>query len=153
IHGAFIQIGEMERALRELETGEALARAVGDRARAARASMLMAFPLVHVGLTDRAVEAGRQGLAIASAIGDPQLEIAARYRLGSALYFHGSLAESIGVLRPAIETLEAREWNFERLGLHILPSVATRVFLASALAQRGEFGEATRVAEDAIRVA
>src|SRR5262249_51064134 len=83
IHGAFIQIGEMERALRELETVEGLARAVGDHARAARASMLMAFPLVHVGLTDRAVEAGRQGLAIASEIGDPKLEITARYRLGS----------------------------------------------------------------------
>jgi tetratricopeptide (TPR) repeat protein len=153
LHGAFIQIGEMERALRELETVEALARAVGDPARAARASMLMAFPLVHVGLTDRAVEAGRQGLAIASEIGDPRLEIAARYRLGSALYFHGSPAESIGVLRPAIETLEARGMNFERLGLHILPSVAARIFLAPALAQRGEFNEATRVAEEAIRIA
>jgi class 3 adenylate cyclase/tetratricopeptide (TPR) repeat protein len=153
IHGAFIQMGEMERALRELETVEALAQAVGDLVRAARASMLIAFPLVHVGLTDRAVEAGRQGLAFASQIGDPQMEITARYRLGSALYFHGSPAESIGVLRPAIETLEERGMNFERLGLHILPSVATRVFLAAALALRGEFSEATHVAEYAVRIA
>jgi class 3 adenylate cyclase/tetratricopeptide (TPR) repeat protein len=153
IHGAFVQIGEMERALRELEAVEALSRAVGDHARAARASMLMAFPLVHIGLTDRAVEAGRQGLAFASESGDLQLEIPARYRLGSALYFRGSPAESIGVLRPAIEALEARGLNFDRFGLHILPSVGTRVFLAASLAQRGEFSEATRVAEDAIQIA
>jgi predicted ATPase len=109
VHGAFIQLGEMERALRELETVEALARSICDRARIARASTLMAFPLLHVGLTDRAVEAARQGLAIASEIGDLQLEITARYRLGSALYFHGSPAESICAVRPAIEKLEAQE--------------------------------------------
>ncbi len=153
IHSAFIQIGEMERALRELEKGEALARSVGDRARVARASTLIAFPLVHLGLTERALEAGRQGLAIASEIGDLQLEIIARYRLGSVLWFHGSPAESIDVLRPAVETLEGQGLNLERFGLHILPSVAARIFLAPSLAQRGEFSEATRAAEDAIRIA
>jgi class 3 adenylate cyclase/tetratricopeptide (TPR) repeat protein len=153
IHGALIQMGEMQRALHELETAEALARAAGDRVRVARASTLMAFPLVHVGLTARAVAVGRQGLAIASEIDDLRLEIAARYRLGAALYFHGSLAESIDTLRPAIATIEAQGLNLERFDLHILASVATRIFLAWALAERGEFGEATRAAEDAIRVA
>jgi tetratricopeptide (TPR) repeat protein len=153
IHGALIQVGEMERALRELETAAALARSIGDRIRGARASTLMAFPLVHLGLTERAVEAGRQGLGTASELGDLPLEIAARYRLGAALYFHGSLAESIGVLRPAIATLEAQEMNLERFDLHILASVATRIFLAWSLAERGDFREATRAAEDAIKVA
>jgi class 3 adenylate cyclase/tetratricopeptide (TPR) repeat protein len=153
IHGALIQVGEMARALRELETAAALARSIGDRLRGARASTLMAFPLVHLGLTERAVEAGRQGLGTATELGDLPLEIAARYRLGAALYFHGSLAESIGVLRPAIDTLEAQAMNLERFDLHILASVATRIFLAWALAERGEFKEATRAAEDAIRVA
>jgi tetratricopeptide (TPR) repeat protein len=108
---------------------------------------------MHIGLTERAVEAGRHGLVIASEIGDVPLEIVARYRLGAALYFHGSLIESVDVLRPAIDTLEAQGMNLERFDLHILASVATRIFLAWALAERGEFREATRAAEDAIRFA
>ena len=112
----------------------------------------MANCLCHLGDHERAVEAGRRALAIATALGDLPLPTEANFRLGQAYHPLGDYGLAIEFLRASLESLP-HEVKYERLAGSGLLSVFSRTWLAWCLVELAEFEEAVARGEEAIEIA
>jgi class 3 adenylate cyclase/tetratricopeptide (TPR) repeat protein len=95
-------LGETGRRLALLGEAEALARALGDRARLGRVLGSMAVVLRQTGDSDGAIAAGQQALALAAALGDSALQVAASLPLGMAYYAIGDFGRAAELLRQNV---------------------------------------------------
>jgi tetratricopeptide (TPR) repeat protein len=80
------------------------------------------------------------------------LTVAMNFRLGQAYHSLGQYARAVDALRKNLELL-AGDLLHERCYMAGLPSVFSRAWLAYCLAERGEFGEAQAIGEEALRIA
>ena len=146
---ALIPLGRYEDALVVMREAESLALRLGDRARLGRVLADICARLRNVaGEHFQAIEVGRRALAIASDIGDQELEREAQYRTGQA-YF------AIGDFRPALDLLlkcadGARAGPDEQSNLFASWS---HNWLALTLSNLGRFHDARSHAEEALRIA
>jgi tetratricopeptide (TPR) repeat protein len=76
----------------------------------------------------------------------------ARVHLGASYYTLGEYRRAAANLERAID-LSGGERLYRRLGLVVIASVQSRRWMTCALAELGEFDEATRWGEEAIRIA
>jgi tetratricopeptide (TPR) repeat protein len=106
----------------------------------------------RMGDHDRALEYGRQALAIAEPLGDLALRLRSNLYLGQIHYARGDYRTAIKFLEWNVAALEGgREREF--LGHSQLPSVHARTNLAWCYAELGEFDAAVRRGQEGIRIA
>jgi tetratricopeptide (TPR) repeat protein len=141
-------LGEFGRRLALLGEAEALARGLDDRPQLIRVLAQMAQIRRIMGDPDGAVAAGRQALALATALGESALQVLASYHLGQAYCTIGNFSRAAELLRWSVEAADreagtpSTAWRIE-----------TRAWLARILSELGAFAEGRRHGEEALRLA
>ena len=95
---------------------------------------------------------GERAETIAGTLADPALRAVANYYAGAATFASTDYPTAESFLKKALPTFEG-ELGRERFGLAGYPAVMSRWVLASSLAERGQFDEALRYAEEGWRTA
>jgi hypothetical protein len=144
--GEFARLGEV------LNERRALAEGLGDQRRLAWGLTYLALLHSLLGENARAIDAAHGARAIAEAVGELGLRVAANYNLGQALWFAGDLRWAAEALRGAIALVKGAPLG-ERFGLAGPAPVLVRWLLAAVLAELGEFAEAIAAGEEGLRIA
>jgi DNA-binding NtrC family response regulator/tetratricopeptide (TPR) repeat protein len=149
---ALTPLGERARIFEHLGEAEAVARTLDDQRRMGRVLAYLTDYFRLTGVHERARESGRRALALADALGDFPLQVAANTYLGQVHYDLGHYRDGTVFLRRNVERLVS-DLTFERFGLPFLSSVHSRVWLVLCLSELGEFREGIAVAEEGLRMA
>ncbi len=144
-------LGEHQRLFDHLCEAEPLAERIDDQRRLGWISAYMATYFAMSGDPDRAAESGQRALAIAKALGEFPLEIAANFRLGLA-YLTCDYRRASEFFRRNVESLQG-ELIRERFGEAGPASVLSRMWLVVLLAEQGEFAEGITRGEEAVHIA
>jgi class 3 adenylate cyclase/tetratricopeptide (TPR) repeat protein len=145
-------LGRLERTLKHIRKVEAHAALLGDQRRLGQASSLVCQYHRLMGDLSSAIEAGERAIRIADQLGDEQLGILARSHLGPALAARGDYHRATEILTTGVDRLEG-DMVRDVMGTTGIVSVFSRIYLATSLAELGEFGAAALHAEEAIRIA
>lgn len=145
-------LGEHERVVEHLRAAEELALALGDQRRLGWASAYLSQYLWWMGDPEQADKLGRRALSIATEIDNLELRAVSTFFLGQGHFNVGDLDAAVSFCQQNVATLQG-ELAYRRLGLTGLPSVLSRVWLAWALAEQGEFPQAIAHAEEALIIA
>jgi len=146
-------LGESERILNHLRQAEPLAEALGDQRRLGQLAGYMSVCLRHQGNIDDALASAQRALAIATALGDVGLQIAANSFLGELyLWVLNDYRQAAEMFRRKVETLHGALLR-ERFGTTNVQSVVSRAQVARCLAELGAFAEGRAYGEDALRLA
>jgi class 3 adenylate cyclase/tetratricopeptide (TPR) repeat protein len=144
--------GEFGRMMTYLEEAEQLAGDLGDRRRLGYVSAFMANYFALTGRPNRSIRYASRAFEIAAETGDLSLEVLANAFLAGASYSRGAYRDAVIAAERNVARLGDGLVG-ERFDLPLFPSVYSRTILASALAELGEFDQATAVGEEAIRIA
>ena len=182
LQGPLAALGQIQKLQDHLRRAKDLAATLGDRSRLAR---ILALECIQSRATldfGRAIEAGRHALAIATELGQFDLQAITRYGLGVTFHELGDLLQARDLLRWVVDALdpevasagrpapgdagegrtgEAREvWKtltgLGMMGLGLGPTmilVRPRAWLSLTLGYLGQFGEAIALGEESIRIA
>jgi class 3 adenylate cyclase/tetratricopeptide (TPR) repeat protein len=149
-----VPLADRGRILDHMQRAEALARALDDQRRLS----WIAYALAHYHYLsndqERAVEAGHRALELNRGA-DAAHGVAVNLLLGYSFHMTGDYRRASAVLRRNVEMLSGERVG-ERFGLPIFPtypSVTSRERLVRCLGELGEFEEAIRLGEDALRIA
>ena len=145
-------IGEHERVVEHLRAAEELALALGDQQRLGWASAYLSQYLWWMGDPEQADLLGKRALSIATEIENIELQAVSIFFLGQGHFNVGNYRDAVHYYRQNVATLQG-ELAYQRLGLTGLPAVLSRVWLAWALAEQGEFPKAMEHAKDALSIA
>ncbi len=145
-------IGEPERVVEHLHEAERLARELEDQTRLGWASAYLSQYLWWMGDPDEAERLGQRAISIAEASETLDLLAVANFFTGQGYFNVGNYPAAAEHCRRNVAMLEG-ERAYQRLGMTGLPSVLSRVWLAWALAEQGEFADAARHAQDALSIA
>jgi class 3 adenylate cyclase/tetratricopeptide (TPR) repeat protein len=143
---------DLPRSLEWLPEAETVARRLGDQHRLARVFSHKTHSLWLIGEPQQASAAGHQALTLATAVGDFALIVAGRQYLGQVCRTQGDYPQAIALFRSNISALDGPRMG-ERFGMHALPAVLARGFLADCLSLTGEFSEAAIHARAALEIA
>src|SRR3989449_1411873 len=131
----------------------ALADALGDRGRLAKAVVMSVYTLAALGDYAGAIAAAKRGRVLATESGDLDAQVTSDAMLGRAYYALGQYPQVIAVATQAFTALPGK-LAYDHFGrTSMLQSVGGRVWVAMSLAERGRFPEATALAEEAIQIA
>jgi tetratricopeptide (TPR) repeat protein len=144
-------LGERERVLEHLRAAEALAKALIDERRLTRVNAYLARELLGKGEYEQAVTAGERAIAMARTLGDYDLEILPTNFLGLAYYCLGNYPKAVEAQRRILVPLDNPVVR-ERFGVG-LAFAFSRISVAVALAELGEFIEAIARCKEAIYIA
>ena len=160
---ALMGLGEFRRSLDGLREAEALARGLGDRRRLGRVYGRFAYNLASIGDLDRATENAEHARAIAIELADSRSHFASNVVRARALYARGDYREAMeavrendalargtpsptgAVERPAVQQLPLGQDRIHNLSF-------SRIWGVLALTELGEFDEAMRRGDEALRV-
>jgi transcriptional regulator with AAA-type ATPase domain/tetratricopeptide (TPR) repeat protein/class 3 adenylate cyclase len=145
-------LGEFGRMLEYLREAEALSRSLGDQRRLGEASAYLTDYFRLMGDQERAIEYGKQALAIADAVDEFALRLRANTYLGQTYYALGEYRHAAGFLRRNVDSLDG-ERMFQTFGFAQFPSVHSRTCLVWCLAELGEFEEGIRIGREGVRIA
>jgi class 3 adenylate cyclase/tetratricopeptide (TPR) repeat protein len=149
---AFYASEQYDRAMEHVAAADGLARGIGDKR---RLGFSMAYRAAYLRVTvhhRQAVEAGLPAVAMARELDDLSLRVAAVIPVCQSLQELAEYDRAKALLRENIAALEGdlardrfRQWQ--------LPSVSSRGVLGWCLSWQGDFPEAVRHVEDALRIA
>jgi tetratricopeptide (TPR) repeat protein len=144
-------LGRYAQILDYMREAEVLAKELGDRRRLGLVLADLGARLRNVGDHERALDASRSAVDIATDLGDTALQIEATYRLAQVYFALGDLVRSASVLLETVQTLAESEDRSASLP----PFFAAwpRAWLGLALSQLGRFTEALSHAQEALRIA
>ena len=145
-------LGRYSQILDYMREGESLAREVGDRRRLGLVLADLGARLRNVGDHERALEASRHAVDIASELADPALQIESRYRLAQVYFALGDLERSSSAFLETAQAL-SREEPAHRAPLPLFFAAWPRAWLGLTFSQLGRFTEARSHAEEALRIA
>jgi tetratricopeptide (TPR) repeat protein len=143
---ALLQLAELRRIERSLREAEALATALGDRARLAWVWTYTTIAHLFAGDPGEAVAVGERALALAEEVGDIGLKASARTPLAHAYCERGDYRRALALYAEAIDALGG---DLVRLGQAVPPSLYARSISAICLAELGDFADAERCATEA----
>jgi DNA-binding SARP family transcriptional activator len=146
------QLGHVKRAVAVLLEAEEIARALGDPARLGRVTAHLTFCFRSLGQKVEAIEAGQRALAIATRLGDLEIEIPANTGLGQILHDRGDYRAAVALFRRTVDLLVG-DLALRAFRGGAPRAIHARACLVSSLAELGEFGEAAERGEEAMRVA
>jgi tetratricopeptide (TPR) repeat protein len=149
---ALTPLGERARIFEHLSRAEAVAKALDDARRMGRVAAYLTDYFRLTGVHEAARESGRRALALADALGDFPLQVAANTYLGQVHYDLGRYREGTEYLRRNVERLVG-DLTFERFGLPFLSSVHSRVWLVLCLTELGDFVEGIGVGQEGLQMA
>jgi transcriptional regulator with AAA-type ATPase domain/tetratricopeptide (TPR) repeat protein len=152
LRNALQPLGEFPRILEFLGEAEQLARALEDQRRLGQVSAFMTDYFRLMGDPDRAIEYGRQALALTETQGEFSTRVRANTYLAQTYYVLGSYRRAAALLDWNIESLGG-ELERQSLGFAQLPSVHSRTALVWCLAELGEFAEGIRRGLEGVRIA
>jgi len=148
------QLGEIERILEHLREAERLAEALDDQLRLGRVSAYLTTYYYVVCNQERAVASGQRALAIATALGNFPLQVELHFRLGQVYHQIGEYRVAMNFLSRNVENVELLQSECAyKLGLPYSPSVFSRAYLISCLAECGAFPAGLSCGEEAMRIA
>jgi class 3 adenylate cyclase/tetratricopeptide (TPR) repeat protein len=101
---------------------------------------------------DRAVKAAERDLTIAASFGNFAMRVMSTCRLGQAHHALGHYVRAAELLHQVVASLQGSLLH-ERFEMAAFPSVWARSWLASTLAELGEFEEAVTVADEGVQIA
>ena len=122
-----VPLGEQPRIVRMLIEAQTLAAANEDHARLASTLAQLCSAYWEVGDSAGALETGARAVAVAEAVGDPDLRVMANFSLGGAVRAVGDYPRAVSLLRP---NLDAHGWRARgralrtarrRIGAHSQP--------------------------------
>ena len=149
---ALTPLGEVERILRHLREAEAVATRAGDRRRLGRVISFETNCLFALGDHPGAIECGRRALDMSRELNDTEMAIAAEQFVGRSLHAQGKYRAAAGLFRRLVASLTG-ERATQNLGLPVPPAVFARSHIVWCLAELGEFDEALRTGNEAVRLA
>ena len=152
LRAALFPLGEFGKLLGYLREAEALARALDDRRRLGWISAFVMVALWITGDSTEALACGRDARALADSIGDPALQAVVNTHIGLVWTTRGDYRQAEEYLRTVPQLL-AGELSRKRLGRAGFPSVLSRCFLTTGLADRGEFDAGIAIGEEALQIA
>jgi tetratricopeptide (TPR) repeat protein len=147
LRNAFLPLGEYGRSFDHLRKAETLAQALDDRQRLGRVFVYMAEYFRQMSDLDQALESGQR--ALATTLGDVDLQVMANFYVGSLYYDLGDYRRAIDCLGWNVASLQGALIR-ERFGMTGLPSVLSRVYLSWSLAELGAFAEAVARGEEGV---
>ncbi|MGQ0549997.1 MAG: ATP-binding protein, partial [Armatimonadota bacterium] len=101
---------------------------------------------------ERAIKAGQRDLAAAADFGFFALNVVTSFCLGQTYHSLGDYARAMEFLRQNVAALEG-DLVCEQCGMVGFPSVFSRSWLASCLAERGDFAGGIMVGQEGIKIA
>ena len=155
-------LGQYDRILGYMREAEILARALSDRRRLGLVLADMGARFRNVGDHRRALEASRQALDIAGALGDLGLQIEAKYRLAQAHFAGGDLKQATSIFLETVQAFADQRAALELLGRDpapypgALPSFFEawpHAWLGLLFSHLGRFSDALGHAEQAMQIA
>jgi class 3 adenylate cyclase/tetratricopeptide (TPR) repeat protein len=152
LRSSLTALGERERVLKHLRAAEALANALGDVRRLARVNAYLTRELLGQGEYEQAVTSCESAIAMARILDDYGPEVLATNFLGLAYYNLGNYPKAVEAQRRNLVALDSPVVH-ERFGGVGLAFAFSRISIAVALAERGEFIEAIARCAEAIRIA
>jgi class 3 adenylate cyclase/tetratricopeptide (TPR) repeat protein len=151
---ALVPLAERRRILDQMQKAEAMARTLGDQRRLS----WIAYALAHYHYLsndqEETVKAGHRALELSGGT-DVAHGVAVNLLLGYSFHMTGDYPQAVAVLRRNVDVLSGDRVR-ERFGLPIFPtypSVTSRERLVRCLGELGEFDEAMRLGEEALRLA
>src|SRR5262249_23617078 len=138
---SLLALGTLGRVIERLLEAEALAEALNDRRRLAWVASLVGDHYWQVGDNERAATAQERALGLAVALGDWDNQAAARSRLGRVYWSMGGYPRALELLDESIAAVTG-DLVREYAGMPAPPAVASRVWAAWCLAERGDFSAA-----------
>ena len=145
-------LGELGRLFVTLQEAERLAESLGDPHRLGWVSVYLLAHFAQVCDPDRALAAGQRALAMATALGDRSLTIAAQHYLGGVCRSLGDYRRAVEYFQTNVACLDG-ELLQEHLGLPGLAAVFARSHLVVSLAECGAFAEGRVPAEEGVQIA
>jgi class 3 adenylate cyclase/tetratricopeptide (TPR) repeat protein len=151
LRNALFALGELDRIEQYLGEAGKLAESIGDDRRLGWVSAYRSHYFWRVGDEERMLDCARHAVTLAEASGDFPLQTTT-VLLGLAYYGAGDFRKANACLRKIVAALDGDRVH-DRFGWAAYPAVTGRAYLATSLAEVGEFSEAQRHAEDALRIA
>jgi tetratricopeptide (TPR) repeat protein len=152
LRNSLVPLGALDTVLEHLREAERLARSLDDPRRLGWLAVYMSHYLWITGHPAEARSRSQEAQAIAQALADGPLTIAASLYLGFSCHRLGEYREAKDSLRRVVRSLEG-ESGRDFLGLSASPAVLSRWTLVRSLAERGEFDEGIGHGREAIRIA
>jgi class 3 adenylate cyclase/tetratricopeptide (TPR) repeat protein len=146
-------LGEVDRGFGLMREAEALADQLGDDARMGKISVALSTGLWMMGHSDEAQRPVDRALAIAESTNDALLRHQARAHLTRLHHDRGDHRQAATAVRESLSALEAAGISLIAFGAGVPLVMQSTTYLAWSLAELGEFAEATRRTEEALRVA
>ena len=145
-------LDEREVYLQRMDEALALAERLDDHARLARVHAIRTNALWFVGDNTAARESGQRAVTLADALGDREIQIWAILNFALVCRSAGEPRRAAELFARAVELLRGG-LERERLGRTLYPAVLARNELATSYGELGQFDEALRTHEEALRVA
>jgi tetratricopeptide (TPR) repeat protein len=152
LRNALLPLGDAPAIRGHLREARVVAEGLGDRARQVRAASFLLGQFWMSDDPDAAVADGERALVMAEALGDPELLVLMRTRLGEARHVRGDYRDAAALFGRNVAALTG-DRAVERFGLLQPPGVHSRVWLASSLSELGRFPEARAVAAEGLEIA
>ena len=147
-------VGQPDKAVEVSQEIVERANALQDTRRQAVGMCLLANSLYLAGRSKEALDAAIKSLPLAEAVGDPSLAVAARFYLAQIYEVMADYPGVIHTLEPSLEIC-AQHPGLRLFG-SLFPNSAeamSKIWLATSLAQQGEFARATDVSQEVIALA
>jgi class 3 adenylate cyclase/tetratricopeptide (TPR) repeat protein len=141
-----LQLGHHQSAIENLLGAVALAEALDDQPRLARAHAFLTTSYVFAGDYSHALESGHRVMALDQASRDPILPMEMEYRFGQVYYGIGDYERAAEMLRRSLNSLPIDTSRMTAFN----PFVFWRVYLALCLVELGDFDEGLRLLEEAL---
>jgi class 3 adenylate cyclase/tetratricopeptide (TPR) repeat protein len=149
---ALLPLGEHERTFDHLRIAETLARRLNDQGRLGRTFAYLTEYYRMTGEPARAIESGERALALATTLGDFDLQVLSTFFVGAACSALGEYRQAADYFSRNVASLKGERVH-ERCGMTGLPAVLSRTWLVSCLADLGEFDDGTARGNEAIQIA
>jgi class 3 adenylate cyclase/tetratricopeptide (TPR) repeat protein len=151
LRNAIHTLGEVERGQELMREAASLAERLGDEARTGKVAQALSVSLWMLGRSDEAEIPNARARAIAESTGDVPLGHQARIQRARIDHDRGEYRRAAVGLRDALSALDATGDRFAALSTNVPLVVAGTSYLGWTLAELGEFEEAARWTEAALR--
>jgi class 3 adenylate cyclase/tetratricopeptide (TPR) repeat protein len=149
---AFLALGDPKRGFDSLREAAALAEELDDQRRLGPISCAIAHYVWRMGDYAAAIEYGQRALVHTTASGDIVEQARAQGLLGTVYFSLGDYRRAADVFRQSVAAVEGDLRQARSSGL-LLPSVRSRSWLVSCLAELGEFPEGMACGAEAVQIA
>ena len=149
---AFLALGDPKRGFDSLREAAALAEELDDQRRLGPISCAIAHYVWRMGDYEAAIEYGQRALVHTTASGDIVEQARAHGLLGTVYFSLGDYRRAADVFRQSVATVEGDLRQARSAGI-LIPSVRSRSWLVSCLAELGEFTEGMACGAEAVQIA